>query len=119
MSIRYNERGKTIAGYSAEELQNLPSKTDWNRVDSMTDEELDANAKSDPDNPPLPEDFFLHAKQMRLEDFMPKGKGKVSLRLDKEVLEYFKANGPGYQTRINAVLKSYVSHAGKRSSQKG
>lgn len=119
MSIRYNERGKTIVRHSAEEVKNLPSQTDWERVDAKTDEELAADAASDPDNPPLAEDFFLRAKRMRLEDFMPTCKGKVSLRLDQEVLEYFKSTGPGYQTRINAVLKGYVSQARKRPAPKG
>lgn len=35
------------------------------------------------------------------------GKTSISLRVDAEVLEWFKAQGPGYQTRINAVLKAY------------
>jgi uncharacterized protein (DUF4415 family) len=34
------------------------------------------------------------------------GKTSISLRVDAEVLEWFKAQGPGYQTRINAVLKA-------------
>ena len=34
-------------------------------------------------------------------------KTSISLRVDAEVLEWFKAQGPGYQTRINAVLKAY------------
>jgi len=35
------------------------------------------------------------------------GKTSISLRVDAEVLEWFKAQGPGYQTRINAVLKAF------------
>jgi len=35
-------------------------------------------------------------------------KSAISLRVDPEVLDWFKAQGPGYQTRINAVLKAYV-----------
>jgi uncharacterized protein (DUF4415 family) len=38
----------------------------------------------------------------------PKRKEHTNLRLDADVLEYFRAQGPGYQTRINAVLRSYV-----------
>jgi uncharacterized protein (DUF4415 family) len=34
-------------------------------------------------------------------------KTSISLRVDAEVLEWFKAQGPGYQTRINAVLKAF------------
>lgn len=34
-------------------------------------------------------------------------KASISLRLDRDVLEWFKARGPGYQTRINAVLRAF------------
>ncbi len=39
-------------------------------------------------------------------------KAAISLRLDAEVLGWFKAQGPGYQTRINAILKAYKDAAG-------
>ncbi len=39
---------------------------------------------------------------------MPENKVKVTMRLDPEVLNWFKAQGKGHQTKINAVLKSYV-----------
>jgi uncharacterized protein (DUF4415 family) len=51
----------------------------------------------------LDKDFFRHA-QVR----MPKSKRIVSLRLDSEVLDWFKRQGKGYQTKINAVLRAYV-----------
>jgi uncharacterized protein (DUF4415 family) len=38
-------------------------------------------------------------------------KAAISLRLDADVLEWFKAQGPGYQTRINAVLRAYKDEA--------
>jgi len=38
-------------------------------------------------------------------------KAAISLRLDAEVLDWFKARGPGYQTRINAVLRAYMEAA--------
>jgi uncharacterized protein (DUF4415 family) len=38
----------------------------------------------------------------------PKAKQAISMRVDPEVLAFFKAQGEGYQTRINAVLRSYV-----------
>ncbi len=39
-------------------------------------------------------------------------KAAISLRLDADVLDWFKAQGPGYQTRINAVLRAYKEAAG-------
>jgi len=41
----------------------------------------------------------------------PPRKAAISLRLDAEVLDWFKARGPGYQTRINAVLRAYMEAA--------
>ena len=41
---------------------------------------------------------------------LPRKKQLITLRLDPEVLEYFKSSGKGYQTKINAILKSYVEH---------
>lgn len=38
-------------------------------------------------------------------------KAAISLRLDADVLDWFKAQGPGYQTRINAVLRAYKDEA--------
>jgi len=64
----------------------------------MTDSQID-----DSEIPKLDEAFFK-AAQVR----MPKRKRAVSLRLDQEVVDWFKHEGRGYQTRINAVLKAYV-----------
>ena len=75
-----------------------PSRTDWDRVDAMTDEEIDTS-----DIPPLDEEFFANA-QLR----MPQAKPSITIRLDPDILEWFKGQGKGYQTRINAVLRKYV-----------
>lgn len=39
---------------------------------------------------------------------LPKPKQSLTIRLDYEIVEWFKEEGPGYQTKINAVLRSYV-----------
>lgn len=74
------------------------SRTDWERLERMTDEEIDTS-----DIPELDEEFFRHAKVC-----LPAGKQLVSLRIDGDVLDWFKRHGKGYQTRINAVLRAYV-----------
>lgn len=74
------------------------SKTDWERVDAMTDEEIDTS-----DIPPLDEAFFANA-EVRL----PKPKVPITIRLDDDVLRWFRSMGKGYQTRINAVLRTYM-----------
>ena len=81
------------------------SRTDWARVDAMTEEELEANAAADPDNPPWTEEE-LAAAELVLPGEGPKE--PVSIRLDREILHYFRSQGPGYQSRINAVLRAFV-----------
>ncbi|MCF7915368.1 MAG: BrnA antitoxin family protein [Spirochaetaceae bacterium] len=46
----------------------------------------------------------------------PEPKKPVTLRLDRDILEWFKAHGKGYQTRINAVLRSYMENHKKNAS---
>ena len=78
-------------------------KTDWARVRAMTDEEIEAAARSDPDAQLTDAEFWKGAKLV-----MPDRKQPVTLRLDKDVLEWFKAQGRRYQSRMNAVLRSYM-----------
>lgn len=44
----------------------------------------------------------------------PQAKQAISLRIDQDVLAWFRDRGPGYQTRMNAVLRAYVDAQGKR-----
>jgi uncharacterized protein (DUF4415 family) len=89
--------------YSYEEAMALgPGETDWERLRNMTDEEIEAAAASDPDSVP----FGLDWSDAEL--VIPK-KQPVSIRLDEDILAYFKETGPRYQTRINKVLRSYVN----------
>ncbi|MET3613025.1 uncharacterized protein (DUF4415 family) [Rhizobium aquaticum] len=71
-------------------------------------EELKKRADSDQDIdysdiPELDEAFFKNAKLVE-----PSPKEQITMRIDADVLEWFKARGKGYQTRMNAVLKAYV-----------
>lgn len=73
------------------------SKTDWKRVANMDNDEIDTS-----DIPELDEHFFKNAKLVVLH------KQPVTLRLDADVLEWFKSQGQGYQTRINNLLRRYM-----------
>ena len=75
------------------------SKTNWDKLYTMPDTEIDYS-----DIPPLKEDFFQKGKLR-----MPKTKPLISIRLDSDVLDWFKSNGAGYQTRMNAVLRMYMN----------
>lgn len=87
-------------------------RTDWAAVDAMTEREVEARAAADPDNPVWTEQEFAAARLVLPAD---RAKVPVSIRLDREVLEYFKEDGRGYQSRINAVLLGYVRSRRQRS----
>jgi uncharacterized protein (DUF4415 family) len=86
-------------------LLDLPKdETDRTRVDAMTDEEIAAAVRDDADAAPLlDEEFWTEARVV-----LPEPKELISIRLDRDVLDWFRAQGRGYQTRINAVLRAYV-----------
>lgn len=89
-------------------------RTDWSRVDAMTEEEIEANAVTDPDNPPWT-DEQLRAAELLMPTAGEAQKIPVSIRMDSDVLEFFRREGAGYQSRINAVLRAYVrTQAGRR-----
>jgi uncharacterized protein (DUF4415 family) len=52
----------------------------------------------------------------RRELIVPTSKQAISLRVDENVLDWFKQTGPRYQTRMNAVLRSYMSRKGKAAA---
>jgi len=85
------------------QARKMKGLTDWDRIDAMTEEEIERNALEDPDNPPWTEEDWKNARLV-----IPQGKAPVTLRLDKDVVAWFKSQGRGYQTRINAVLRAFV-----------
>ena len=79
-------------------------KTDWNRLDRLSDSEIRKAVKSDRDAAPIATREWLR----RAKILEPQRKMPISMRLDEDVLRWFKARGRGYQTRINAVLRAYI-----------
>ena len=78
------------------------SKTDWARVRAMTDRDIALSA----DHPEASVKHIVRGIVRRgLKPLPPKA--SISLRLDADVLEWLKAQGPGYQTRINAILRAF------------
>lgn len=73
------------------------SQTDWQRLNTMTDSDINTD-----DIAELDEAFFRQA------EIKVPAKQPVTLRLDTDVLEWFKSQGKGYQTRINKLLRSYM-----------
>jgi uncharacterized protein (DUF4415 family) len=78
------------------------SKTDWKRIRAMKDKDIKTSAEH-------PEAEMRHIVRgivrRGLQPVAPKA--SIALRLDADVLSWFKAQGPGYQTRINAVLRAF------------
>lgn len=109
---------KRIVSYTAEEILaklangELKDMTDWARVDAMTDEENERNIAEDPDADILDPDWDNAVL------VLPSAKIPISIRLDDDVLAFFKAGGAGYQKRINAVLRSYMTHTQKRRAKR-
>jgi uncharacterized protein (DUF4415 family) len=82
-------------------------KTDWAAVDALTDEEIEEAVRNDPDAVPL--DFNWSEAVL----VIPPKKKAISIRVDEDVLDYFKSEGAGYQRRMNAVLRSYMQQKRK------
>ena len=80
----------------------LVGQTDHARMAAMTDDEIEEVAANDPESPPMTdEEWALGALPTPV-------KVPVGLRLDDDIVHWFKGQGRGYQTRINSVLRRYV-----------
>lgn len=100
--------GTSILQHSDGRLERTRSQTDWARFDAITDEEIEEAVRNDPDAVPLDLDWSDAVL------IMPARKKAISIRLDEDVLDFFKREGGGYQRRINAVLRSYMEQTSKK-----
>jgi len=94
-----------IKSYTAAELKARRgrSRTDLKKVDAMTDAKLEQIIAKDEDERDMKPDW-TQAKLVLVEP-----KKSVHLRLEQEIIAYFKAQGKGHISRMQAVLKSYVN----------
>lgn len=108
-------RDGNIVSYTADELDEMLARgedlTDWAKVDALTDEELEASIDIEEEGDfdwenAIPVSIILDPKR------------QITIRLDQDVLDWFKAQGSGYQTRINAVLRSYVDAERKAEDER-
>jgi uncharacterized protein (DUF4415 family) len=84
-------------------------KSDLARLDALRDEDIDYS-----DSPALDESFFEKATVQ-----WPAPKKQLTIRLDEDLLDWLKDQGPGYQTRINAILRAYYeAHKGNGSPRR-
>lgn len=80
----------------------LAGKTDWKKLDRTSAAEVERIAATDPDGPPMTDEEWAAAEVVQ------PTKVPVGLKLDRDVVQWFKQRGRGYQTRINAVLRRYI-----------
>jgi uncharacterized protein (DUF4415 family) len=76
------------------------SQTDWQRLDAMTDEEIDFS-----DCPEITPEMFAKAV---LRNGLPATSTKTQIPIDSDILEWFKSQGVGYQNQINQLLRNYM-----------
>ncbi len=109
-------KNENIARFSADKVRRKiargESKTDWKRVNAMSQAEVERLA--DKDEGPLAPDW-ASAVMVGL----PPAKRDIHIRLDGDILDWFKARGRGYQTRINAVLRAFVQTRRRVENHRG
>jgi len=76
-------------------------RTDWARVDALTDAAIARAVKADPDASLADARFWKRARLV-----LPERKQVVTLRLDRDLVAWLRGGGRGYQTRINALLRA-------------
>jgi uncharacterized protein (DUF4415 family) len=105
------KNGDTVR-YSAKELAAMRrrgrSRTDWKKVDAMSEADLKASIAADPD------DVHGEIDWTQAVAGLPPRKQDIHIRIDADVLSWFRKTGAGYQTRINNVLRAFVESRRQR-----
>jgi len=105
-------RKKHIVKYTEEELTDLIKRegtgSDWEKAAAMTEAEIEATIAADPDEA----DMVIDWDNISIE--LPKPKAVLNMRIDQDILDFFRKTGKGYQTRINAILRAYVEQQERR-----
>lgn len=86
---------------SARKMTPTQGRADLARLRRQSDAEIARTSPAELRD--IPDDFWQDARIV-----LPATKEAISIRLDSDVIAWFRATGPKYQTRINAVLRSYV-----------
>lgn len=108
MNAKSTRRRKRIVRYDS--LDDIPVRPLNRRLIEMSDAEVERRAAADPDAGVIPPGFWDNAEVV-----LPETKQQITLRLDAEVIRFFKRTGKGYQSRMGAVLRSYVQAKRKRA----
>lgn len=110
MTVKRTRKRTKLVRYNS--LDDMPRPRRLSKAfRSMSDAEVERRAAADPDAGIIPPGFWDNAQV-----WTPENKQQITLRLDPDVIRWFKATGKGYQSRIGAVLRSYVEAKRKRAS---
>jgi uncharacterized protein (DUF4415 family) len=109
MSAKPTRKRNRIVRY--ESLDDIPVKPLNRKLIEMSDDEVRRRAAADPDAGIIPPGFWDNATV-----HVPERKQQITLRLDPDVIRWFKRTGKGYQSRMGAVLRSYIQAKRKRSA---
>jgi uncharacterized protein (DUF4415 family) len=104
--------GTFIVEHQDGRLERKRSETDWERLKATTDEEIEKSIGNDPDWRDFKDLDWSEAILV-----VPPKKRPISIRIDGDVLDFFKGQGAGYQKRINAVLRSYMNASRKEKKR--
>lgn len=104
------KKSRDTVRYSARQIDAMRKKgrdrTDLDRIDAMNSAEVEALAAADDEG-----DFDWSKARLGF----PGPKQQLTMRFDKDVIDWFRAQGSGYQTRMNAVLRSFVEAQRERT----
>ena len=98
---RKDDTKRYTADDLAEKRRLGQSRSDWAKVDATTEAQLEASIAADPDDDDA-------ADWTNAVIGVPSRKQDIHIRIDADVLGWFKQSGKGYQTRINNVLRAFV-----------
>jgi uncharacterized protein (DUF4415 family) len=96
-------REKGITRISSKDLHKIEDLTDWERVDAMTEEDIQRAAASDPDAPMTTAADWKNARML-----WPDGKERFLIAIDRDIVQWFGDRGLDYEAKINAVLGEYI-----------
>ncbi len=114
-------KDENISSYTIEEIKEQVDETDWERLDTMTDEDLHKAAQSDPDAQPLTETELNHFKraiyangemlwedEQTVDELLADGEKYALIPVDREVLEWFEKADDRHLAKMNTVLRTYI-----------
>jgi uncharacterized protein (DUF4415 family) len=110
-------RKERIVSYSPDEIREKLARersgTDWSRVNAMSDDEIEVKMRADPDWADAIDIDWSNADIV-----YPIAKNAISIRLDQDIIDFFKSTGKGYQTRMNTVLRHYMTQTQRKKNNK-